>query len=341
MKLDIVEYASLLSSNTLALPVSARYFFHLTSSEQVPEILAFARDRAVPFLVLGGGSNIVLTTDYPGLVIRNELRGISVTKGDGEDCFVEAGAGEVWDQLVQYCLANGYSGIENLALIPGTVGAAPIQNIGAYGVELSQVFHSLTGWDCREQCWKTLGIDDCQFSYRNSIFKNELKNQFIISSVVLRLSNVAKFNISYPALQQALDEAGIEHASAKEIVDTVIAVRNSKLPNPQELPNTGSFFKNPIVGFERFKVLQKDFPQLVSFPIPTSADKKLSAGWLVEHAGWKGKRLGSVGMHDKQALVLINYENASGLDVMEFAARVQKAVAGKFGIELEIEPDVV
>lgn len=347
MTLHIVEHACLQNANTLALPVFARYYFCLTELSQVPEIMTFVEQRSIDFLLLGGGSNIVFTQDYPGLVIHNEIAGISVEKGEGNSYFVEAGGGEVWEALVQYCLVNDYCGIENLALIPGTVGAAPVQNIGAYGVELSHVFHSLTGWDCRERCWKTLAIDDCLFSYRNSIFKHALKNSFVITSVVLRLSGpgseseCASNNISYPALREALAQSGIENPSPADIVATVSKVRNSKLPNPKVLANAGSFFKNPIVDQTRFALLQHQFPNIVSFSVAESSDKKLSAGWLVEQVGWKGKRLGPVGMHDKQALVLVNYGAASCGDVMGLARAVQQSVAQTFSVELEIEPDII
>jgi UDP-N-acetylmuramate dehydrogenase len=341
LTLHIADHVSLQNANTLALPVFARYYFRLTELSQVPEIMAFVEQRSLSFLLIGGGSNIVFTQDYSGLVIHNEIGGISVKKGEGDTYFVEAGGGEVWETLVQYCLVNGYCGIENLALIPGTVGAAPVQNIGAYGVELSHIFHSLTGWDCREHCWKTLTIDDCSFSYRDSIFKQTLKNGFLITSVVLRLSGTAAKNISYPALRDALVQSGIETPSSEDIVTTVSKVRNSKLPNPNELPNAGSFFKNPIVNQEKFTLLQRKFSDIVSFPVAESSDKKLSAGWLVQEAGWKGKRLGPVGMHDKQALVLINYGGASCRDVMNLANAVQHSVAEKFNIELEVEPDII
>ena len=341
MTLHIDEHTSLQHANTLALPVSARYYIRLTELSQVPAIMAFVQQRQISFLVIGGGSNIVFTQDYPGLVIHNEISGISVTKGPGDSCFVEAGGGEVWDNLVHYCLANGYCGIENLALIPGTVGAAPIQNIGAYGVELSQVFHSLSGWDCRDSCWKTLTAADCLFSYRNSVFKQSLKNSFVITSVVLRLSASAPNDLSYPALRDALAQSGIDKPSPQDIVATVSAVRRSKLPDPNELPNAGSFFKNPVVDQKKFSALQHEFPGIVGFSVVNSSEKKLSAGWLVEHAGWKGQRLGPVGMYDKQALVLVNYGKASCREVIALADTVQHSVAQKFGLELEIEPDII
>lgn len=348
--LTVTENVSLTAANTLALQASARYFFELTDELQIPQALEFARSKNVPVLVLGGGSNIVLTANFPGLVIVNRLRGISVEavgpENAGEDSvIVSAAAGENWHQLVEFCLQEGYYGLENLALIPGSVGAAPIQNIGAYGVELTRIFHSLRGWDRVEQSWKTLTADDCAFGYRDSIFKGALKGRFIISSVSLTLSLKPEVDTHYDALRLALEAQGWSKPTPQQVAQTVIAIRRSKLPDPADLPNAGSFFKNPVIPSAQAEQLKIDYPGLVSYPQPGSSTQvpqvKLAAGWLLERAGWKGKRQGAVGMHEQQSLVLINYAQANGADVLALATSIQRDIQKTFGIELEIEPALI
>lgn len=338
MSLSIKENSSLEKNNTLALPATARYYIELTHVEQVTELMAFAEQQGIPFLVIGGGSNIVFSDNYAGLIIKNALMGITFDER-GDDVFVTAAAGENWHQLVQVCLREGYYGLENLSLIPGSVGAAPIQNIGAYGVELRDCFESLTGWNCIDNEWQTLSKDDCHFSYRDSIFKQALKNQFIITSVVLKLSKKPNVKINYAALKDALTNSGIAEPSPIEVAEAVIAIRNSKLPNPDESPNVGSFFKNPIVDIQKANDLLAQYPGLVTYAV---SDKKvkLAAGWLLEQAGWKGRREGDVGMHDKQSLVMINYGQAVGADVISLASAVELDIQHKFGVQLEIEPVV-
>lgn len=369
--MNIFENEPLKQANTLSLSVVARYFSPLTKPEQLPKLIAFAENNNIPFMVIGGGSNVVLPAKYSGLIIGNELKGVKIIKAFESECFescadgqlandtkkidsekkdsepldseilLESAAGEDWCTLVEYCLSQGYYGLENLALIPGSVGAAPVQNIGAYGVELKNFVHTVRGWDCRTKSWKTLSAAQCEFSYRHSIFKSELKNVFIITSVTFKLTTTARVNAEYPALKQSLIEKGFYKPTPQQIAETVVAIRRSKLPDPEQLPNVGSFFKNPIVDYKRAEALKSKHPKLVCFVIEGTTDVKLSAGWLIEQAGWKGHRMGKVGMHDKQSLVLVNYGNASANDIIELVTQIKQSIQQMFKLTLEIEPDII
>jgi UDP-N-acetylmuramate dehydrogenase len=344
---DILEHMPLQGLNTLALAATARYYYRLSDSANLPKLLAFAERRELPVLVLGGGSNMVLGEDYPGLVIQMAVLGIQVrtpelgTQSDApETIIVSAGSGENWHQLVMHCLGCGYYGLENLALIPGTVGAAPVQNIGAYGVELAEVFHSLRGWDCQQRCWRTLWPADCDFGYRDSIFKAALKQRFIITEVRFILRTCATVNSDYRGLNQQLAAQGIKQPSPQQLAQAVITLRQSKLPDPAELPNAGSFFKNPLVAQTQLKTLLEQYPELVYYPA-AGGRVKLAAGWLIEQAGWKGRALGPVAMHHLQALVLVNKGGANGAQVLALAAAVQRQVLQCFAVQLEIEPELI
>lgn len=337
--LSIAQNISLKPYNTLAVDVQAAVFITVTELAQIPAAVDYASQHQLPWLVLGGGSNVVLTDDFDGVVIYMQLRGIKIEEQD-QQLIVSAAAGENWHQLVQYCLKHKCYGLENLSLIPGSVGAAPIQNIGAYGVELAQVFHSLTGWDCQHQQWRNLTLTECQFGYRDSIFKQQLKNQFIITSVSLRLHRNCVVQTSYAALNTALQQQQIEQPSPEQVADTVIAIRQSKLPDPKNLANAGSFFKNPVISAAHASTLLAENPGMVSY-VQNDGTVKLAAGWLIEKVGWKGKRLGAVGMHEQQSLVLINYDNATGSDIITLAKTVQQNVKEKFAIDLNIEPVII
>lgn len=350
MKLDIKRHHSLLADNTLALDAHSDFFVEIKHREQIPEAMDYCRELQLPHLLIGGGSNLVLVDDFAGLVMKMALRGITVKEsieedieehfeGGAEGVLVTAQAGENWHQLVQYCLARGINGLENLALIPGTVGAAPVQNIGAYGVELESVFDSLQGWDCELQQWRSLNRSQCQFSYRSSIFKQALKGRFIISQVTFRLHRHQQVNISYRALAEALAQQELSCPQAQDVAATVTAIRQSKLPDPSVLPNVGSFFKNPVVSMAKAAQLREEFPDLVSYP-HTEGHQKLAAGWLLEQAGWKGRVMGAVGMHDQQSLVLINYGGATGREVLALSEAIVSDISQRFAIELEIEPQV-
>lgn len=335
----IQEMVSLLRFNTMAVDVSARYFCEFSEHEQLPQLIEFSRQHSLPFLVLGGGSNIVLRDDFPGLVIKNNLQGITQQEAS-EQVILKVAAGENWHQLVMYCLQNNLYGIENLALIPGSAGAAPIQNIGAYGVELSNVLESVTGWDCQTACWRQLSSNECELGYRDSIFKHALKGRFIITEISLRMHKTPRVNISYGALASALNDKGLVKPSPQQVAETVIAIRKDKLPDPAQLPNAGSFFKNPVVSKKQANALKLKFPGLVAYP-QSDGSEKLAAGWLLEHAGWKGKRLGKVGMHQLQSLVMVNYDNGSGDDIVKLAAAIQADIQALFGLSLMVEPDTV
>ncbi|MGK0499416.1 MAG: UDP-N-acetylmuramate dehydrogenase [Oceanicoccus sp.] len=337
--LSFQQHKSLRCFNTLAVDVNARWFVQLDDEQQLPEALAYADKHNLPVLVLGGGSNVVLAADFDGLVINVALLGVDV-EIKNRDVIVTAAAGENWHNLVQVCLVQGFYGLENLSLIPGSVGAAPIQNIGAYGVELSQCFVRLRGWDIQQSTWRELTADDCDFGYRDSVFKNAFKSQFIITSVSLKLSLDAQVSNSYAALQQYFDEAAITQPSPQQVAAAVIEIRQCKLPDPAELANAGSFFKNPVISELHAEQLKQQWPALVSYP-QASGKVKLAAGWLLEQAGWKGERQGEVGMHQQQALVLVNYGKASGSDILSFAHSIQQDIYQKFGLSLEIEPAII
>ena len=338
MKLDIQQHISLQPFNTLAIDVHAEHFCEVVEPEQVVQALQLADKNHWHVLVLGGGSNIVLTEDFQGLVIKTALQGIAVEQ-QGDDVLLTAAAGENWHQLVLYCMQQGYYGLENLSLIPGTVGAAPIQNIGAYGVEIQQLFVSLTGWDLNLQQWRTLTAEECKFSYRDSIFKQSLKDRFILTSLTLRLSTTPQVNLSYAGLAQYFNQAQIPSPSPQQVSEAVIAIRQSKLPDPEVLANVGSFFKNPVITQSQADVLLQKHPELVCYP-QANGQVKLAAAWLLEQAGWKGKRDGAVGMHDQQSIVLINYDQGTGLDVLALADKIKQDIEQRFAVSLEIEPRI-
>jgi UDP-N-acetylmuramate dehydrogenase len=336
--LDFSENVSLKPFNTLALDTHAHYFASVKSTNELAEALTFADHKNLPTLMIGGGSNLVLASDYEGVVLHNALRGIEFDIR-GDDVLVTAAAGENWHQLVMLCLSKGYYGLQNLALIPGSVGAAPIQNIGAYGVELVSLFESLRGWDPGAKDFRQLNAEQCQFGYRDSIFKHALKGRFYITEVTLRLSTRPTVSIGYRALRQKLFELGVEEPTPQQVAEAVMLIRGSKLPDPAELPNAGSFFKNPLISKKQFDSLFPHYPAMVHYP-QDDGRVKLAAGWLLEKAGWKGRQMGHVGMHTEQSIVLVNYGDGSGADVLSLAAQIQQDIKDKFGIALEIEPSI-
>lgn len=333
--MNIYTNHSLLAYNTLAVDVSAAQFVEVTDEQALIEAVAYAQRCGLEMLVLGGGSNIVLKNNYPGLVIKLNNRGIRV-QNRGQERYVSCSAGENWHEFILYCLENHYYGMENLALIPGSVGAAPIQNIGAYGVEVKEYISSVRAWDVSNQQWRELSNADCQFGYRDSIFKQVLRDQLIITEVNFRFNAVFSQQLAYPALSAYLAESHRQNPGPYDIVEAVIAIRSAKLPNPKQTPNVGSFFKNPIISAHQLSNLQHSYPDIVYYP-QASGDVKLAAGWLIDRAGWKGKTIGKVGVHDKQALVLIN-RGGTGNDIVELAGLIQKDIEEKFAVVLEIEP---
>lgn len=338
--IQVKENISLKHLNTFGIDVNARYYAEVFSVENIRDLISggYLKDR--DFLILGGGSNILFTNNVEGIVIKNEIRGITLIKEDNDSVFVRAGAGELWHHLVSYCIAHDYAGIENLSLIPGSVGAAPIQNIGAYGVELKDVFWELEGINIQTTEVKLFTKEDCHFGYRNSIFKKELKNQYIITHVTLKLKKQPVYNISYGAIESELQAMGVSRLSIKAIGDAVCNIRLRKLPDPLTIGNAGSFFKNPEIDKNKFEQLKQEYPDVVGHD--TSEGKmKLAAGWLVEQCGWKGKRIDDAGIHQNQALVLVNYGNAKGEEVYRLALQVQQSVKDKFGVLLETEVNIM
>lgn len=317
--------------------VSARWFTAVQTQEALRELYANKKIVANHF-ILGGGSNILFTKNVDGLVVKNELKGIEVVKEDADFVYVEAGAGENWHEFVVDCIRNKRAGVENLSLIPGNVGAGPMQNIGAYGVELKDVFHELEAFHIRENHLKTFSASECKFGYRESVFKHKLKNQFFITNVTFRLKKNPTFNTSYGAIETELKAMNVKDISIAAISQAVINIRTSKLPDPKVIGNAGSFFKNPVVSAEKHAQLKKDFPEMVSYP--NGNDFKLAAGWLIEKCEWKGKRFGDAGVHKNQALVLVNYGNASGQEIFDLSTKVMESVKGKFGVVLEREVNV-
>lgn len=333
-----LENHSLARANTFGIEAQARCFWQVGTEAELAQALCTVTARNLPLLVLGGGSNIVLSGDFPGLVLQPALRGIRCYAEDESHYFVEVMAGENWHGFVQYSLAQHWFGLENLSLIPGSVGASPIQNIGAYGVELTDVFDSLTAMEIATGELHEFTREQCRFAYRDSVFKQELKNRYIITRVRFRLLKQPQIKVAYGDIQAELAGQGIGEPTPAQVSAAVIAIRSRKLPDPAVLGNAGSFFKNPVIPQAQFEVLKAQFPAVVAYPQVTGV--KLAAGWLIEQAGWKGKRIGPVGAYERQALVLVNYGGARGADVVRVAEAVQAAVQEKFGVALEMEPNV-
>lgn len=292
------------------------------------------------FLVLGGGSNVLFTKDPKGLIIKNNLKGKEVVREDENFVYVKIAGGEVWHHFVMYALKNNWGGVENLSLIPGSVGASPMQNIGAYGVEIKDVFEELEAFHIDTKEIHRFDAKACEFGYRESVFKRRLKGQYIIVSVTFRLSKNPVINSSYGAISAELEKAGVNNPTIKDISDAVIRIRSSKLPKPSEIGNGGSFFKNPVISLELFQQLQEKYPTIPSYPID-DARIKVPAGWLIEQAGWKGFTRDNYGVHKKQALVLVNYGGAKGKDIFDLSTEIIDSVKKNFGIELEREVNIV
>jgi len=337
---EIQHNISLKAYNTFGIDASARLFATFSSLTQLESLLAFRKELNLDLLILGGGSNILLIKDYDGLVLKNELKGVEVVNEDKDYLYIRAGAGENWHQFVMYCVSRGYAGVENLSLIPGNIGASPMQNIGAYGVEVKDIFHELEAYHVNEQQLTRFSLNDCAFGYRDSVFKNKYKGQFVITSVTYRLNKVPSFNIKYGAIRQELDKMGIVDLSIEAISKAVIEIRNSKLPDPKIIGNAGSFFKNPVVEVSKFRSLEEEYPGMPSFPAGEGFIK-VPAGWLIEQCGWKGFRKGDAGCYSKQALVLVNYGSAGGGEVYALSQDIISSVEDKFGIQLEREVNII
>jgi len=339
MSLQVRSDVSLKAHNTFGVDVAARYFAEADDDQQVRQALDAARERQVPLLVLGGGSNLLLTADVDALVLRMASRGIRLLADDGQRVEIEAEAGEPWHPFVQWTLQQGFAGLENLSLIPGTVGASPVQNIGAYGVELKDCFLGLTALDRQSGEIREFDLQACAFAYRDSLFKRE-SGRWIILRVRFALSRNAALHLDYGPVRQRLAEQGIESPNASDVSRAICAIRSEKLPDPAVLGNAGSFFKNPLVPAVLAGRLRAEYADLVAYP-QADGQVKLAAGWLIEKAGWKGFRDGDAGVHRLQALVLVNYGNATGQQLLALAQRIQADIAERFGVSLEIEPNVL
>jgi UDP-N-acetylmuramate dehydrogenase len=336
----IAENISLKPYNTFGVESTAKYFSTVETTEELRSLLSGEKFNELPKLILGGGSNILLSRDFRGLVIKNSIKGITPSSQDQEHVYLKAGSGEIWHDLVLYCISNDFAGIENLSLIPGTVGAAPLQNIGAYGVELKDVFFELEALSTEDFTLKTFSAAECGFGYRNSVFKQELKGKYIIVSVTLRLNKKAVLNTSYGAIEKELERMGVREPTIQTISKAVISIRNSKLPDPAKIGNAGSFFKNPELLPEEYARLKNQYEGLVAYPAENGR-YKLAAGWLIEQCGWKGKRIADAGVHVNQALVLVNYGKATGKDILDLSEQIIVSVNRQFGITLEREVNLV
>lgn len=333
------ENISLKPYNTFGVEAKAKYFVEAKSENDLFEIFETETARTEKLLVLGGGSNMLFTENFNGLVLKVGITGITYTT-QGDDVLLTAGAGVIWNDLVNYCVENGFAGMENLSLIPGTVGASPIQNIGAYGVELKDIFTSCTAFEIATGNINTFTYEDCKFGYRDSVFKNELKGKYIITSVTFHLSKTANLKTHYGAITTELVARGIDKPTIADISKVVSAIRVSKLPDPKTIGNAGSFFKNPVISQSDFDILSANFPDVVSFPVGNN-EVKLAAGWLIEQCGFKGMVVGETGTWKNQALVLVNHGNASGHEVYNFSEQIIKTVRAKFNVNLEREVNIL
>jgi len=336
MKLE--ENYNLQALNTFGIAANARYFAEAHSEADLREAFQL---QIQPMLILGGGSNLLLTQDFEGLVIKNAISGKTIIEETDTHAIVRVGAGENWHQFVLWCLDQDLGGVENLSLIPGTVGAAPIQNIGAYGVELKDVFHHLEAMEVATGNMHTFSHAECRFGYRDSVFKNKLKGKYCITQVYLKLTKLAhQLNTSYGAIRETLAAHDVTEPTIRDISNAVIDIRSSKLPDPAKIGNSGSFFKNPEIPVEQFTELQQRFPHIISFP-GSNGKIKVPAGWLIEQCGWRGTRRGDAGCYDKQALVLVNYGNAKGEEIWRLAQDIVASVQDTFGITLSPEVNII
>lgn len=338
--LTIQSNVSLKSYNTFGIDVTTRYLVEVDNDQDIQTLLQLPDIQLLPKLILGGGSNLLLTQDFNGLVIKINIKGIETVKEDQNHVWLRVGAGENWHEFVMYCVERGLGGIENLSLIPGTTGAAPMQNIGAYGVEIKDTFDRLEAVDIATGVKRIFTNTDCRFGYRDSVFKNEVKGQYIISNVLFRLDKNPIFHTSYGDIQKTLEQMGVKELTIKAISEAVIKIRRSKLPDPAEIGNAGSFFKNPEIPALQYETLKNEFPDIPGYIINEEI-VKVPAGWLIEQCGWKGKRFGTIGVHARQALVLVNYGGGKGQEIKQLAERIQTSVEEHFGICLHTEVNFV
>ncbi len=337
--MKIQENISLKPFTTFGIDKKAKFFTTVETLDELKAALLAAKEKQLPVFILGGGSNILLTRDIDGLVIKLEIKGINLVKEEGDQLWVEVGAGEMWHELVLHSIAEDWAGLENLSLIPGTVGASPMQNIGAYGVEIKDVFDSLQAMHRETLEMQSFDAEACRFGYRESVFKQTFKDQYVITSVTFRLSKTPNFHLEYGAIREVLAANGVDQPSIRAISDAVIQIRKSKLPDPKEIGNAGSFFKNPTIPNAQFEALKASYPSIPGYP--SAEGVKVAAGWLIEQTGWKGKRIGEVGVHAKQALVLVNYGGGTGEEIKKLSEQIQASVYDKFGVQLQAEVNFI
>jgi UDP-N-acetylmuramate dehydrogenase len=343
--MQLQQNVSLYPYNTFHIHATAKYFAAFTTLDELQEALdIFYKQQSTntpqSLLVLGGGSNVLFTKDVDALVLKNEIKGIEVVDEDDIFYYVKAAAGENWHQLVMYCVAHNYAGMENLSLIPGSVGASPMQNIGAYGVEIKDIFYQLQAYDLLEKTVVRFGLNDCHFGYRESVFKHQYKGRFVILHVTFKLRKQPVFNIAYGAIKEELENMQIHELSVRAISQAVINIRESKLPDPAVIGNAGSFFKNPVIDNAHFFYLKEKNPTIPGYAAGEH-QTKVAAGWLIEQCGWRGYRNGDAGCYSKQALVLVNYGNATGVDIYNLSTAIIRSVQDKFGITLEREVNIL
>lgn len=324
--------------NTFGISVKADHFSSFSNADELRDLLRNSEGEEI--LILGGGSNILFTKDFHGIALRNEIKGFDIMEEDQDAVIVRAGAGEVWHEFVMKCIEKGYAGLENLSLIPGSVGASPMQNIGAYGVEIKDVFHSLEALHINTGEIHTFSKEQCEFGYRESVFKRKLKGQYVIISVSYKLSKHPSPNTSYGAIESELQKMGVTNPSIRDVSNAVIAIRTSKLPDPKQIGNAGSFFKNPVVDQSVVDKILEQHPDAPNYPAETGK-RKLAAGWLIEQAGWKGKTIDHHGVHKLQALVLVNYGGATGKEVYDLSSAIIADIQEKFGVTLEREVNIM
>jgi len=335
-----IEYnTSLKKYNTFGVQAFANKLVHIREENDLERLYEMGAFEQNEFLFLGGGSNMLFVNNYHGLVVHMAIKGIGHQQ-HGTNVTVTVKGGEQWNEVVTYCVNRGFGGLENLTLIPGTAGAAPVQNIGAYGVELQDVFYNCKAFDVKNGVFRTFSKEDCAFSYRDSVFKNQYKGKYLITEVNLLLSTESKINTTYGAINEELSNRGIDRPDIKDVSQVVAAIRVNKLPDPSTIGNSGSFFKNPIVSVDTFNKLVSDFVDIVYYPY-ADGQIKLAAGWLIEQCGWKGKVVGNTGTWKNQALVLVNHGNSTGLEVYEFSEKIIESVKNRFGVKLEREVNVI
>ncbi|HET6243013.1 MAG: UDP-N-acetylmuramate dehydrogenase [Bacteroidetes bacterium] len=338
--MQITENFPLKNYNSFGISAQAKYFVAIHTPEEIQELIHENTIIGLERLILGGGSNLLFTRNFDGIIIKNNIKGIELLKSDTDFYYLKAGAGEIWHEFVLHCIKNNYAGVENLSLIPGNVGASPMQNIGAYGVEIKDVFESLEAIEITTGEIHSFNNSDCNFGYRESVFKNICKDKYIITSVTYKLRKIPEFNTSYGAIDQELEAMGVKELSVSAISKAVCNIRSSKLPDPRLIGNAGSFFKNPVVGKSHYDYLKTVFPGIPAYA-QQNETFKLAAGWLIEQCGWKGFRKNDAGVHAKQALVLVNYGNASGNEIYEISEEILKSVYLKFEVNLEREVNII